>query len=59
METQKEEKAVFVMGAILLLIFLCLWIYQSKVEADTYNRFTGRDVTLWEAMWTNLRVDCN
>jgi len=33
--------------------------YAAGVRADTYNRLTGSDVTQWEALWVNLRVDCN
>jgi ABC-type spermidine/putrescine transport system permease subunit II len=38
---------------------LAVWVFASHMEASTYNRVTGRDITTWEAMWTNLRVDCN
>ena len=29
----------------------------SFMEARAFNRITGSDVTTWEAVWVNLRVD--
>lgn len=55
----REKILAVVIFVSIFGVMLCGWIYQSKVEAETYNRLTGRDVTHWEAMWTNLRVDCN
>lgn len=34
------------------------WVFSSSMEARTYNRLTDSDVTTWEAMWSQLRVDC-
>ena len=33
-----------------------VWVFQSHMEAKAYNRVTGSDVTTWEAMWIQLRV---
>lgn len=33
------------------------WIASSHFEAKAYNRLTGKDVTTWEAMWVELRVE--
>lgn len=55
----RETIIAVVIVASVFVGMLAAWVYQSKVEAETYNRMTGRDVTHWEAMWTNLRVDCN
>lgn len=41
----------FVVGAALLAVT------HSHFEARAYNRVTGSDVTTWEAVWLNLRVD--
>lgn len=52
-------------GTLILFTVVCLaaivtfWWTQARIEARTYNRLTGWDVTTWEAMWTNLRVDCS
>jgi len=59
----EEETKIWITLTIVTVVFISLglgiWVYQSKVESDTYNRITGKDITHWEAMWTNLRVDCN
>lgn len=48
---------------IILVVFffggLGFWVLQSSIEKNAYNRLTGGDVTLVEAMFTNIRVDCN
>lgn len=38
-------------------ILLGVWVFRSHMEAKAYNRVTGADVTTWEAMWVELRVD--
>lgn len=45
--------------ALLFLILLApfIMIIRSHMEAKAYNRLTGSDVTTWEAMWVELRVD--
>lgn len=45
--------------AVVVVISLTVWVYGASVEAATFNRFTDGDATIWEAMWTNFRVDCN
>ena len=49
--------AIVFVGAI-FLGGISIWVFQSSVEASVYNRETGSSITTWEAMWTNLRVDC-
>jgi len=41
---------------IVLGIGGCIWVTQSHFEAKTYARLTGKDVTTWDAMWLELRV---
>ena len=33
-----------------------IWAFKSSLEARAYNRITGSNVTTWEAMWVELRV---
>jgi hypothetical protein len=35
---------------------LGIWIFASAMEARAYNRVTGANVSTWEAMWVELRV---
>lgn len=48
--------------AVVLLLFLVggggLALFQASMEARTFNRITGQNVTAWEALWVELRVDC-
>jgi len=32
------------------------WVVKSRFEADAYNRVTGSNVSTWQAMWVELRV---
>lgn len=49
---------VAIIGVPCLVIF-ALWMYfffQPMMEAATYNRLTGKNVSTWDAMWVDLRV---
>lgn len=39
-----------------LLVVLPLWIGRSYMEAQSFNRVTGKNVSTWDAMWIQLRV---
>ena len=54
-----ELKAIIGIVVAVLVLFIGLAWFSASVEAKTYNRITGSDVTTWEAMWIELRVDCN
>lgn len=32
------------------------WIVSSAMEARAYNHVTGKNVSTWDAMWIELRV---
>lgn len=57
---KKEEKAPFgcmVMLAVAVIAFIVgIWIFASYMEARSYNRVTGENVSTWDAMWIELRV---
>lgn len=40
----------------LTLISLAVWVVSSHFEAAAYNRATGKNVSTWDAMWVELRV---
>jgi len=46
--------------AILTIVFLVFgggwWVFKSSQEAATYNKITGKQVTTWDAMWVELRI---
>ena len=43
---------------VIAIIVLFLWL-QASQEASTYNRLTGANVTTWDALWIDLRVQDN
>lgn len=44
--------------AALLFIVLVVWVTAAN-EAKSFRKLTGRtDVTTWDAVWVELRVDC-
>jgi len=44
------------LSAMLLSLALIGWVLGSAQEAAAYNRVTGQNVTVWDAMWIELRV---
>ncbi len=43
--------------ALLAAFFVFLWVFESSMEARSFNRITGKQVSTWDAMWVNLRVE--
>lgn len=41
---------------VAIAISIAAWIISSKMEAEAYNRVTGENVSTWDAMWIELRV---
>jgi len=39
-----------------IVLSLVVWAISSKMEAEAYNRVTGENVSTWDAMWIELRV---
>jgi hypothetical protein len=39
-----------------IAVLLAVWWGKSTMEAAAYNRITGSDVSTWDAMWVELRV---
>ena len=44
----------FVFGSLLIVLG---YIWAAQKEAEAYNRITGSDVTAWDAMLLELRVN--
>jgi len=42
--------------AVVLSVFCGIWVFKSYQEAQAYNRLTGANVTTWDALWVELRV---
>lgn len=43
-------------GGLCLLVAMGVWIFSSAMEAQAYNSVTGANVSTWDAMWIELRV---
>ena len=55
--SKNEPIGVYVLiigGAIGFM--LGLWWVAAYMEASTYNRVTGANVSTWDALWIELRV---
>ncbi len=37
-------------------VYVGLWAFRSSMEAAAYNRATGSNISTWDAMWIELRV---
>lgn len=53
------QKALLSVGLIGLVLaaWVCVLWFSASQEAAVYNRITGANVTAWDAMWVELRVD--
>lgn len=41
------------------MIFIAFgwWVFSSSMEANAYRNATGKNVSTWDAIWIQLRVD--
>jgi len=49
---------VGILGTILAIVTLpiTIWVFSSYMEASSFNKITGKNVSTWEAMFVDLRV---
>ena len=57
MDIDKWIVPASVLGAGLLVICACLFPFY--MEAHTYSKLTGKEVSTWDAIWVEFRIDCN
>lgn len=55
-EEVREEAALAALVVFVVALLIGGWVFQSSMEAHTYQRLTGKHVTTWDAMWVELRV---
>jgi len=55
---ESEKYTMIYTLATLVVIFSAVasWVVHSKFEADAFNEITGKNVSTWNAMWIQLRV---
>lgn len=60
MRTATRDLLIYL--AVVFVIFSATgvgWIIASHFEAQTYNKATGSELTTWDAMWIELRVQAS
>jgi hypothetical protein len=53
-----EEVYGFIASIILLVIIGVYLAFGFYYESKTFNKLTGAETTMFDAMWVDLRVDC-
>ena len=54
-----EMKVAVCLGAVFLTLVMAFMVFTSYMEARSFRKLTGRaDVTWFDALWVELRVDC-
>lgn len=48
---------VFGFGGATIVVITALCLMGPFFEARTFRKLTGKSVTIWDAMWVELRVD--
>jgi len=59
MKRSYRDREALALSALTVVVFLGLaafWVLGAYLEARTYRRLTGAEVTTWDAMWVDLRV---
>lgn len=51
-----EIRTTVLMTVGVFLISITIWIGRSYFEAKSYNNVTGKQVSTWDAMFLDLRI---
>lgn len=56
--TKEEQDVAFAIfwGVVFVLLLVGGWVLKSSLEAEAYNHVTGKNVSTWDAMFLDLRV---
>jgi hypothetical protein len=52
----REAKFAVALYATFIVGFLAIFVVRSRWEAEAYTRLTGKQVSTWDAMFLDLRV---
>jgi hypothetical protein len=52
----KESRLIAIVYMLFVVLVVILLFIQPCNEARTYNRLIGSNVTWWDALWVQLRV---
>lgn len=50
------EKLIVAVGILFILAIPVAMVFDAYMEAKAYNSITGSNVSTWDAMWVELRV---
>ena len=50
------DKLPWLLPLAVLVGIVCFQVFSAYMEAQTYNRVTGSNVSTWEALWVELRI---
>ena len=53
---RRNGEPVGLVIAASIFTVLAVWVFASMMEAKTFNKFSDKQVTTWDAMWIKLRV---
>ena len=56
----RDTKDMLIYGLVALIAITLMfspWVTRSYFEAAAFNRATGSNVSTWDAMWIELRVE--
>lgn len=57
MKKHEPEVIICIVMSLIFIIGVPAFIlFSSYMEASTYRRLTGKQVTTWDAIWVDLRV---
>lgn len=51
-----ENKKVAILFGFVAVIILLVYAIGVEMEARTFRKLTGKDVTFWDALWVDLKV---
>lgn len=54
---ERELKHALVLLGGFMAVLLAVFVVKSSWEAASYNRLTGANVSTWDAMWLELRIE--
>lgn len=54
-----EAKVACAFVCVIAVGWLAWALLASQFEASAWNRLTGGNATMWDALWVELRVDCS
>jgi len=58
MMNDSESPGCLIVSTILTIVFLFfIYYFLAHFEARSYRKFCDRDVTAWDAMFLDLRID--